>query len=188
MTSTARKCDPRAGFTLLEIVMVLVIASLVMAGAVGLMVYSSDENSLRKTSGEVELMAKTARVTAILKQTPYAIEFRYGVVRMLPFALAGREERKTNIHGRRRQREETELPPGVEQRQITLPDGMDVTVRRWNSDKWLATGKDSIHVWRFDPDGLCEPLSIRLSLSKSYVEDSFNPLTGAIRDTQMEVR
>ncbi len=95
MTSTARNCSPRAGFTLLEIVIVLAIASLVMGGAVGLMMFSSDEQALRKASGEIELLAKRARTTAILQQTPYALEFREGIVRMMPLAQAGREEKKT---------------------------------------------------------------------------------------------
>ncbi len=186
MTSTARNCNLRTGFTLLEIVMVLVIASLVMGSAVGLMIYSSDEHGLRKASGEIEMLSKRARTTAVLKQTPYAIEIRYGIVRMLPLALAGRDEKKTagghTIGG------ETERPANIEQRQFALPDGMNISVRRWNSDKWLATGKDSIHIWRFDPTGLCEPLSVRLNLNKSSNEDTYNPLTGAIRDTQLEVR
>ena len=75
--------------------MVLAIAAVIMGGAVGMMVYSSDERVLRDASGEIELLAKRARTTAILQQTPYALEFREGVVRMMPLALAGREEKKT---------------------------------------------------------------------------------------------
>ena len=186
MTSIAKKCNSRAGFTLLEIVMVLVIASLVMAGALGLMIYSSDEHSLRKASGEIELLAKRARITAILKQTPYAIEFREGIVRILPLALAGRDEKKTAgghmIGG------ETAQTANIEQRQTALPEGMNLDLRRWNSENWLHTGKNTVHIWRFDPTGLCEPLSIRLNLSKSWIENTFNPLTGAIRETQFEVQ
>ena len=45
------------GFTLIEIVMVLAIAAVIMGGAVGLMVLSSDERVLRNVSGEVEALA-----------------------------------------------------------------------------------------------------------------------------------
>ena len=84
MISIARKCKGSPGFSLLEIVMVLTIACMVMGGAVGLMIYSSDEHALRKSSGEIELLAKRARTTAILKQTPYALELRQGIVKLLP--------------------------------------------------------------------------------------------------------
>ena len=60
-----------------------------MGGAVGMMIYSSDERVLRNASGEIELLAKRARTTAILQQTPYALEFREGIVRLMPLA-AGR--------------------------------------------------------------------------------------------------
>ncbi|MFZ9941871.1 MAG: pilus assembly FimT family protein, partial [Luteolibacter sp.] len=84
MTLTVRNFDRSRGFTLLEIVVVLAIAAIVMGGAVGTMVYSSDEHSLRRASGEIELLAKRARVTSMLHQTPYALEFRADRARMLP--------------------------------------------------------------------------------------------------------
>ena len=90
MISAVRTLNNRSpGFTLLEIVIVLAIAALMMGGAVGLMVYSSDERVLRNSSGEIEVLAKRARTTAILLQTPYALEFRERVVRLLPLAEAG---------------------------------------------------------------------------------------------------
>lgn len=186
MISTARKCKTSPGFTLLEIVMVLAIACMMMAGAAGLMIYSSDEHALRKTSGEIELLAKRARTTAILKQTPYAIEFRQGIVKLLPLAEAGQDEKKTA--GGHRIGGEPVTPVGGEHRQYVMPDHMEISVRRWNATTWLPTGRNSIHLWRFDPTGLCEPLSVRMTLDKSWAEDSYHPLTATIRDSQLEVR
>ena len=166
--------------------MVLAIASMVMAGAIGAMVYSSDERALRNASGEIELLAKRARTIAILKQTPYALEFRQGGVRLLPLAEAGQEEKRTV--GGHRIGGEPVIPAGGEHRQYTLSAGVEVYVRRWNSTDWLFTGKNSIHVWRFDPTGLCEPLAVKLALNKSWSEDTYHPLTATIRDRQFEVR
>jgi prepilin-type N-terminal cleavage/methylation domain-containing protein len=186
MISTARKCKGAPGFTLLEIVMVLIVACMMMAGAAGLMIYSSDEHELRKTSGEIELLAKRARTTAILKQTPYALEFRQGIVRLLPLAEAGRDEKKTA--GGHRIGGDPVTPVGGEHRQYVLPGNMNVSIRRWNSTAWLATGTNSIHLWRFDPTGLCEPIGVRFSLNQSYAEDTYHPLTATIRDSQSETR
>jgi len=186
-TSAARTTErPAAGFTLLEIVIVLVIASVVMGGAVGLMVYSSDERALRNASGEIELLAKRARTTAILLQTPYALEFREGVVKLMPLAEAGQIERRT-AGGRRVGGED--VPSGRAERwEYPLEPGIEVFVRRWNSSEWLAARKDAIHVWRFDPTGLCEPISVRLTLEESWSEDTYHPLTATIRETLFEAR
>lgn len=185
MTSAARTNDRRRGFTLLEIVIVLAIAAVVMGGAVGLMLYSSDERVLRNGSGEIEMLAKRARTTAILLQTPYALEFRERSVRLLPLAEAGKEE-KRSVGGRRIEEEE---PVGSAERwSYPMEDGVEVFVRRWNTDDWLPTRKDAVHVWRFDPNGLCEPLGVKLTLGNSWSEDIYNPLTGAVRENFMEAR
>jgi prepilin-type N-terminal cleavage/methylation domain-containing protein len=183
MISAVRTTKPQRGFTLIEIVMVLAIAAIVVGGAVGRMIYSSDERVLRNASGEIELLAKRARTIAILHQTPYALEFREGVVRLLPLAQAGLSE-KTN----RRNDPEPEATSSDENRQLDLEGGMSVLIRRWNSDEWLPTVKKAVHVWRFDPDGLCEPISVRLVLDKSWAEDVYHPLTATIRDSQLEAR
>lgn len=175
------------GFTLLEIVIVLAIAAVVMGGAVGMMVYSSDERVLRNASGEIELLAKRARTTAILLQTPYALEFREGIVKLMPLAEAGRDEKRT-ASGRRIGGEPVVQERSGERWEYKLEGGMEVFVRRWNSSEWLATRKNTVHVWRFDPNGLCEPISVRLALENSWVEDFYNPLTATVRETSMEIR
>jgi prepilin-type N-terminal cleavage/methylation domain-containing protein len=185
MISAVRTTKHARGFTLIEIVMVLAIAAIVMGGAVGLMVYSSDERELRNASGEIELMAKRARTIAILHQTPYALEFREGIVRLLPLAQAGMDLSKKS---RLRNDPEPAAASTDESRQFVLENGMTVSIRRWNSQEWHTTLKDTFHVWRFDPDGLCEPISVRLNLDKSWAEDTYHPLTATIRDSQLEAR
>lgn len=185
MTSTARTYKRSRGFTLLEIIIVLSIAAIVMAGAVGMMIYSSDERTLRDYSGKIELLAKRAHTTAILKQTSYAIEFRQGIVRMLPLARA-LEDTKT-VRGRRIGGELV-AQEGDEERQINLKEGINTSIRRWNSEAWISTAKDNIFIWRFDPDGLCEPITVHLSLGDSWSEDTYSPLTAAISEHQFETR
>lgn len=188
MISAVRTNKRSPGFTLVEIVMVLAIAGVVMGGAMGLMLFSSDERALRNASGEIELMAKRARTIAILHQTPYALEFREGRVKLLPFAQAGRDEKKLSRRNRDRVEEAEPSGPASENRQFKLQDGMSLSVRRWNSDKWFTTVKDNFQVWRFDPDGLCEPISIRLELNKSWALDTFHPLTATISDSELEAK
>lgn len=186
MISAVKTSKLRGGFTLIEIVMVLALAAIMMGSAIGLVVYSSDERALRKASGEIELMAKQARTMAILHQTPYALEFREGIVRLMPFANAGLDESKFS---KKRLIEPTQESAGPsENREFKMDDDMAVLVRRWNSEDWHTTLKNTFHVWRFDPDGLCEPISIRLNYKGSWIENTFHPLTAIISDSQLETR
>jgi prepilin-type N-terminal cleavage/methylation domain-containing protein len=183
---SAARTTKQAGFTLIEIVMVLAIAAVIMGGAVGMMIYSSDERVLRDASGEIELLAKRARTISILNQTPYALEFREGIVRLLPLAQAGLSERRSG-----RNRFEAVEPPAVEtpeNRHLSLEPGMGIFIRRWNSDTWHSTLKNTVHVWRFDPDGLCEPITVRMVYGKSWAEDTYHPLTATIRESLLEAR
>jgi prepilin-type N-terminal cleavage/methylation domain-containing protein len=192
MTSAAKQSEARAGFTLIELVMVLLIVAVLVGGAVGLMVYSSDERLLRDVSGEVELLAKRARTTSMLQQTPYALEFRDGVVRMLPLAEAGSDEKLT-VLGRTIGGDRVDDPSVPARRapvrdEYRFPAELNVVIRRWNSDTWLTTEKNSLHIWRFDPDGLCEPISLRYELTESWAQDTFHPLTASIRERLLEAR
>jgi len=168
----------------------LVIIAIIFGSALTLMYYSTDERALRDASAEVELLAKRARVVAILQQTPYALEFREGGVRLLPFAQAGSDEKTTALGrgiGGERVEDETSGRASV-RGEFAYPSGMRVMIRRWNSDKWLPAAKNTIHVWRFDPDGLSEPVSVRYELDESWAEDTYHPLTATVRESLMEAR
>jgi len=187
MTSAARTTDRRSrGFTLLELIVVLSIAAIVLAGGVGMMIYSSDERELSDVSSGIELLAKKARTMAILQQTPYALEFRDGVVKLLPLANAGMDETRLSS-GRQVGGEVDDESAGVVD-SYHLSGDVGMFVRRWNSDAWLTTRNKSIHIWRFDPNGISEPLGVRLTLNDSWSEDTYHPLTATIRDRQFEMR
>ncbi|MCX6874094.1 MAG: prepilin-type N-terminal cleavage/methylation domain-containing protein [Verrucomicrobia bacterium] len=191
MTSAVRTCNFRSGFTLIEIVMVLAIASILMGGAVAIMVFSTDEKDLRNASGEIELLAKRARTIAILQQTPYALEFRPGVVRLLPLAEAGQDETKTALGHTIGGERVYLVPAGAASPvhdQLTLDPQMTTFIRRWNTTEWLPMNEHIVHVWRFDPDGLCEPVSVRVNMGGNYIEDTYHPLTATIRDTVLDVK
>ena len=192
MTSAARTNNRGGGFTLLEIVIVLAIAAIITGGALSFMHYSSDERVLRDISGEVEVMAKRARTAAILQQTPYALEFRADGVRLMPLAETGELDRKTGlgneIGGREVAEEGEEEKSEPIREQLIYPEEMAVSVRRWNTVAWIPMTRDALQIWRFDPDGLCEPVAVRYAIDKGWAEDTYHPLTASIRDSQLEAR
>lgn len=183
--------DLKRGFTLIEIVLVLGLAALIAGGAVTYMVYSSDERVLRNASGEIELMAKRARTMAILQQTPYALEFRKERVRLLPLAEAGGIERKTGlgneIGGRTVEFEDPDKIAPVRE-EFLFPGEMEVSILRWNTTAWIPLVRDVIQIWRFDPDGLCEPVTVRYAIEKGVAESTFHPLTATVSDLLLEAR
>ncbi|MEI7955557.1 MAG: prepilin-type N-terminal cleavage/methylation domain-containing protein [Verrucomicrobiota bacterium] len=192
MTSAAKTRNrDLQGFTLIEIVMVLAIAAVLLGAAVATMVFSTDERDLRKASGQVELLARRARTISILQQIPYALEFRPGVVRLLPFAEAGQDDKKT-IDGHAIGGDRVVLPGSSAispvHDQLNFDPKMASFVRRWNTVEWLPMSDHFSHVWRFDPDGLSEPVSVRLTIGGNYIEDTYHPLTASICDTAMEVK
>jgi len=184
MTSTARKIsEAKSGFTLLEIVIVLVISAIILGGAIGLMTFSSDEYALKKASREVESMAKRARATAILKQIPYALEFSAGMVRMMPLSEAMDEE-LLKAQDLEREFEDGNTNSAAVHWELSLDNGMQSRLRRWDSDSWVVMEDGERQLWRFDPDGLCEPITLELWLEDGRIAMEFNPLSAAINEVQ----
>ncbi len=178
----------RRAFTLLEIVIVLAITALIIGGAITTVVLSSSERVLRNASGEIELMAKKARTASILHQTPYAIEFHPGSVRLLPFAEASGIERTTALGNSIGGEAVNESSRPTLHDEIELDPDIALTIRHWNNDSFTKPSETLVPIWRFDPDGLSEPLTVRLSIGENYAQDTYHPLTATIADSELEAK
>jgi type II secretory pathway pseudopilin PulG len=185
-----------AGFSLLEIVIVLGLAAVLVGGAITVMVVSSSERILRNTAGDIEVLAKRARAVALLQQTPYALEFTEGRVRMLPLAEVGLEgEDLIAAQAESAAAEEQAgIPPEMRRRtpvraELQVEGGMLLEIRRWGTADFLPLeGERAIQVWRFDPNGLCEPVTVRLVVGSDWIEEEYHPLTASVRDTAMSAK
>lgn len=180
------------GFTLIEIVLVLVLIALMIGGALGYMVVSDDERVLRRSSVEVEVLAKRARALAALQQRPYALEFHEQTVTLMPLAEAMLDPRDRE-HAIKRQ--EMMIAEGAAPAPAfnpvhanwTMDEDVRMFVRRWASDVWLPVDTKNRHVWRFEPEGFCEPIGVRFTMEKSWLEAEFHPLTAGIREQAQEI-
>lgn len=155
---------------------------MIIGGAIGALVSTSSERILTNASGELELLAKRARTTAILRQTPYAIEFHPGFVRLLPFSESVGGFVSDDALSYPLEEAPREL---AVREQIEIDSDLAVSVRYWNTENALTPAKNLIPVWRFDPDGLSEPITVTFTLGESYAQDTYHPLTATIADSEL---
>jgi len=176
----------KQGFTLIEIVVVLLIIGLIIGGAIAAISFNSDERALSNQSAEIELLAKKARTAAILHQTPYALEFHQHSVELIPLAQTKNSERKTALGNPIGGSSSKETATSNPRATLSIDPDITLTMRRWNTGSFIAPTEDKFLVWRFDPDGLCEPITVRLVLDDSYAQDTYHPLTATIAVSELE--
>lgn len=178
----------KGGFTLLEIVIVLLIAGVVFGGAIAVMLGSSTERALSNASGEIELLAKKARTASILHQKPYAIEFHENSLRLLPFAEASESERTTALGNEIGGTEADEETGSTLREDVSIDPKISLSMRHWNTQDFITPKKNLVPVWRFDPNGLSEPVTVRMTIGESYAQDTYHPLTATIADSELEAK
>ncbi|MEP4079505.1 type II secretion system protein [Haloferula sp.] len=205
MISAVKTSDTRRnGFTLLEIVVVLSIAVLIVGGGLSAMYFNRDEARLTDAYQSIEVLAKRARTISTLQQRPYALEFRDKTVSLMPFAEAAMEpsDRSDFLESREDfevftdevgfidgadEIDDPSSEPPVRDAWSADPEMM-LFIRRWATSDWVPITVRDRHVWRFDPNGICEPVGIRVEVNGSWVEVVFHPLTAAITSTDSEIR
>ena len=180
-----------SGFTLLEMVIVLALIGMAMGGAIALFVISSSERQLKDAAGDVELLAKRARALAMVQQKPYAITFYENSARLTPLVEAGYSDDDLKA---RQELEREALDSGAAApkfnpvRETVTFSSFDVSVRRWGSVNWMPMKRNDPQVWRFDPNGICEPMGVHLEYEDGWIEMEFHPLSASVRDRTMEAK
>lgn len=164
----------------------LLIIGLITGGAIAAISFNWTERTLTSQSNAIEMLAKKARTAAILHQIPYAIEFHENSVKLIPFSQSSKFERLTalgnEIGGTS---SDAKSGPNISET-ILIDSDISLSIRHWNTPSFITPQKNLIPVWRFDPDGLCEPITVRLAIDDSYAQDTYHPLTAGIADSELE--
>jgi type II secretory pathway pseudopilin PulG len=191
------------GFTLLEMVVVLSITMLVIGGALSALYFNSDEKVLTGAYQDIEVLAKRARTISTLQQRPYALEFRGKTVSLMPYAEAVMEERDRqefidsledlrSYEDEFRYAEEDEVDRPTDQPSVrdswSAEPEMMLSIKRWATSDWVPITVRDRHVWRFDPNGICEPVGLRVEVDGSWVQVGFHPLTAAVTEMESEMQ
>jgi hypothetical protein len=132
------------------------------------------------------MLARKARTAAILRQIPYAIEFHPQSIRLLPFAETLHTNR-TTAQGNEIGGSHSDQPAKANIHEtLSIDPDITLTIRHWNTQSFTTPTENIVPVWRFDPDGLCEPITVRLDLDGSYAQDTYHPLTATIADSELQ--
>ena len=152
-----------AGFTLLEIILAVLIASIVMALAVPSLTGALGTTKAQSVFLEFDRMVQQARARSVEEARDYVIVWgRDGVVLMRPESPATKDEGE-----------------GMQQWKIEKSDKLELHLTAALLDK--GTTPDAI--WTFWSNGVCEPAEVRYKGTTGAWTAVYNPFT-----VQAEVR
>lgn len=161
---------PVSGYTLLEVVIVLVIMALLMGLAVMSFDSVTGEQEIRRPVAEFQRMTLEAVRRAGLYERPQIITFDGGGFSM---------RYKNDVNG-----QATTEDTAVWQRRVDLPASMKLFLKRFGSEKFTPASGQRLVI---APGGLCEPLTARFEMGRSWIEIALDPLSGGVRDEAMNI-
>jgi len=158
LTNLTARRQRRAGFTIMEIIVVMAIIIMMIGIASFAIRQATPDPSVRKPADELIRIAKIAVRASAVQGRGFAVAFdKQG------FSLTGADT--------------------GQQTRGSVPKGMKMHIKRWGGREWEEAAG---YRWYFGSQGLCEPLTVRFAAQDSAIEMKFNPLTGTPSEEQME--
>ena len=164
------KLHGAAGFTLLELCIVVFIMVLMLGIAAFSFQGMDGEQTMRRPASELQALAKEAIRRAGLYEQPQIIVFdKTGFVM--------------------RYRSDADFDPKTETRQewehvVKVPERMHILIKHWDSTRWLPAAGER---WIISAGGFCEQLQVRFELGESFLQMEFDPLSGSAKDESMRI-
>ncbi len=166
------------GFTLIEIVVSIFIVTLILGVATLSFKSMQDEGKLTNEGVALKLAARKLMREAIQNNRSYSMTLAPSFFAVGPTynqdALEGSlmgmspEDAMKQIRGERHQ----------------LENGIQLWVQRWN-EQMFRPPRVPFEKWVFEPGGICEPLSLRLTYGDATLSMLFNPLTAHVEDESL---
>jgi prepilin-type N-terminal cleavage/methylation domain-containing protein len=148
----------RSGFTLVEIVIVMVIISLV----IGLLVPSIADllkyEELRGVAAETSALVKTARREAVIQKRDLWIEFDGLQIRVFPM-----EAPDLTIH------------------EISTGKNLRCLVKSWGQTEWQKFSGQRIRV---TDEGILQPFEVLYRHDEAWISYRYDPLTGGVAEEE----
>lgn len=162
MTSAIGKRGLRAGFTLLELI--VVIALIMVIAGIGVMSFDGfgEKKLVQQPADALALMVKQASRASVVQGRPVVIGFDKKGFRFLEQVMEGTEG------------------------SFTVPKEMKIFVKRWNGgSRWVEA--DGLN-WTFYATGISEALRFKFEHPEGVAEIAFNPLTGSVTEESIITR
>lgn len=208
MTSSTAPSDARAGssgaagFTLIELVVVLTVLAVITAAAVPSFRILQDERAASRPMDDVLELVREVRQRVINENRPYQIIFsenRVTATRLInPYMSPGETERYlaeltydrepapadrapyreyelSPFSGSDRSEDARREPPWT--KVVALPDDVQVAVRGLNDYRPVVLGSSAQRTWIIQPGGLADPLTVSFIRGGVAVQLSFDALT-----------
>jgi prepilin-type N-terminal cleavage/methylation domain-containing protein len=168
----------RRGFTLLEMVMVLVIIAILAGLSMPAMQSAFTEQAVRRDARQLALMVKTAMIQSAEQHRAYAIDLTNTTMALHPVGEAPAEpDAPASIDDDDAAANNSATDVAVTSEldppnQLLAPDPQ-------KADAWIAMPPTS---WVFQPGELCPATRVRLSRGNAWLEMSFGALTGNVEN------
>ncbi len=177
------------GFTLLEMIMVLVIIAILAGLALPSFQSAITENAMRKDTHQLALMVKTAMLQSTDQNRAYMIELSPTEMALHPVGEAAADP---------------DVDPDAD---TTTDDASDVSTTNFKpvdvvvtteidpdnhlqvpdplkADAWMAMPPTQ---WVFEPGELCPATRVRFARGNGWIEMGFAPLTGNVQDEKVSL-
>jgi prepilin-type N-terminal cleavage/methylation domain-containing protein len=185
---TTGRSSLQRGFTLIEMIMVLVIMAIMAGLSMPAVESAFTEQAVRKDTHQLALMVKTAMIQSVEQHRPYVIELTASTMALHPEGQAAADpdtddptdptttpDNNADGDGSNNLAPvdvslTTQLDPP---NQLMIPDPV-------KADSWIAMPDGT--QWVFQPGELCPATRVRLKRGEAYLEMSFSALTGNVEN------
>jgi prepilin-type N-terminal cleavage/methylation domain-containing protein len=166
----------QAGFTLLEICMVLLIIAILFGVTMPAIQSAFVENAVRQDSHELALMVKTAMIQSSEQHRSYVIDLT-GTTMALHPAGATVPDTDTDAEAAVDKTDDATASANddVEEQRTLTPPTQLLTPDPQKTNAWVLMPPTS---WVFVPGELCPATHVRFVHNDAYLEMSFDALTG----------
>jgi len=153
-----------AGFTLVELIVVLALVAVLVTLAAGSLAGLLGESGMRQPALELVSMATDAKQRSEREGRAWELRFSRQSVTLGPAVAAA-----AGAGG------------GAPGRTLVWDGSWTVQLRAWGEPSWRVLDDDEVLVWRVLPGALAAPLAFRVSdPSGRFVEIELDPLTAGI--------
>jgi type II secretory pathway pseudopilin PulG len=154
-----------AGFTMLEVCVVLFILAVLFVVTMPVASHLLDEEKLQAPIRELQTFARTARRDAMMEDHSYEVLLLNDSYVLRPVDGAKNTEKKPMTYG--------------------LPSDVTFAIKRLGDREF---GKQTEARWVFSPNGLCEPIVFLFQRGSDWVRCRVDPLTATIENEESFIR